>query len=48
MCDALSVLPSGFYTWRSRSVSPREIADRELLSDIRRVDAEHRGDHRGH
>jgi transposase InsO family protein len=43
MCEALSVSPSGYYAWRSRPESPRKIANRELLSDIRRVDAEHRG-----
>src|SRR5918911_425212 len=43
MCDALSVSPSGFYAWRSRPESPREIANRELLADIRRVYADHRG-----
>src|SRR5207248_10375822 len=35
MCDALSVSPSGFYAWRSRPESPRKIANRELLVDIR-------------
>jgi putative transposase len=43
MCDALSVSPSGFYAWRSRPESAREIADHEKLSDIRRVHADHRG-----
>ena len=43
ICDALSVSPSGYYAWRSRPESPREIANRELPSDIRRVHAEHRG-----
>src|SRR3954451_19012932 len=43
MCDALSVSPSGFYAWRSQPESPRAIANRELLSDIRRVHADHRG-----
>jgi putative transposase len=43
MCDALSVSPSGYYAWRSRPESPREIANRELLSDIWRVHADHRG-----
>ena len=43
MCDALSVSPSGYYAWRSWPESARKIANRELLSDIRRVDAEHRG-----
>jgi len=42
MCDALSVSPSGFYAWRSRPQSPRKIANRELLADIRRVHARHR------
>ena len=42
MCDALSVSPSGFYAWRSRPESPRNIANRELLVDIRRVHAQHR------
>src|SRR3954463_14276350 len=43
ICDALSVSPSGYYAWRSRPESPREIANRELLSDIRRVHGEDRG-----
>src|SRR6476619_2193357 len=47
ICDALSVSPSGFYAWRSRPESPREIANRELLGDIRRVHAEHRGRYGG-
>jgi putative transposase len=43
MCDALGVSPSGFYAWRSRPESARKIANRELLVDIRRVHADHRG-----
>src|SRR4051812_37283407 len=43
MCDALSVSPSGYYAWRSRPESVREIANHELLVDIRRVHTEHRG-----
>jgi transposase InsO family protein len=42
ICDALSVSPSGFYAWRSRPESPRKIANRELLANIRRVHAQHR------
>lgn len=42
MCDALSVSPSGDYAWRSRPQSPRAIANRALLTDIRRVHAQHR------
>src|SRR5262249_36068786 len=41
MCDALSVSPSGYYAWRSRPDSPRKIASRDLLADIRRVHAQH-------
>ena len=36
MCDALSLSPSGFYAGRSQPESPRKIADRQLLVDIRR------------
>src|SRR5215203_5379525 len=43
MCDALSVSPSSYYAWRSRPESARRIANRELLSDIRRVHTDHRG-----
>src|SRR5216683_251642 len=43
MCDALSASPSGYYLWRSRPESPRKIAHRELLGDIQRIHAHHRG-----
>jgi transposase InsO family protein len=43
MCDALGVSPAGFYAWRSRPERARKIANRELLSNIRRVHADHRG-----
>ena len=43
MCDALSASPPGYYLWRSRSESPRKIANRELLGDIQRIHAHHRG-----
>src|SRR5215469_16237130 len=42
MCEALSVSSSGYYAWRSRPDSPRKIANRALLVDIRRVHAQHR------
>jgi len=42
MSDALSVSPSGYYAWRSRPQSPRKVANRELLVDIRRVYKQHR------
>lgn len=34
---------SRYYTWRSRSESLHKIVNRALLSDIRRVHADHRG-----
>jgi len=43
MCDAFNVSPSGYYAWRSRPESAREIANRELRVDIRRVHADQRG-----
>src|SRR5438128_12663649 len=43
MCDALSASPSGYYLWRSGQASPRKIASRELLGDIQRLHAHHRG-----
>jgi transposase InsO family protein len=43
MCAALSVSPSGYYAWRSRPPSLRKIANRELLGNIQRVHAHHRG-----
>jgi transposase InsO family protein len=43
MCAALGVSPSGYYAWRSRPQSLRKIANRELLGDIQRVHARHRG-----
>jgi transposase InsO family protein len=42
MCEALTVSPSGYYAWRSRRDSPRKIANRALLVDIRRIHAQHR------
>ena len=37
MCKALNVSPSGFYAWRSRPVSAREMANRELVMKIETV-----------
>jgi hypothetical protein len=34
---------SGYHAWRSRPESPRKIANRELLGDIQRIHAHHRG-----
>lgn len=37
MCRVLHVSRSGFYEWRGRTPSARVIADRQLLSQIRRI-----------
>lgn len=37
MCRVLSVSPSGFYAWQSRSVSPRVQANEKLLAEIRAI-----------
>ena len=43
MCRVLQVSASGYYAWRVRPDSARRIANRHLLGDIRRLEAEHRG-----
>ena len=37
MCQALNVSPSGYYAWRKRPVSAREMAKRELYKKIEAV-----------
>jgi len=37
MCKALNVSPSGYYAWRTRPVSAREMANRELVKKIEAV-----------
>jgi putative transposase len=37
MCTALNVSPSGYYTWRKRPPSAREMADQALFKDIQTV-----------
>jgi len=37
MCQVLKVSPSGYYAWRKRSVSRREMANRELVKKIEAV-----------
>jgi putative transposase len=37
MCRVLAVSPSGYYAWRSRPPSAREMANRELKAMIRKV-----------
>ena len=37
MCKMLAVSPSGYYAWRSRPPSAREMANRELKATIRKV-----------
>jgi transposase InsO family protein len=36
-CRAVGVSPAGFYDWHRRGPSARELADRRLLADIRRI-----------
>ena len=43
MCRALQVSPSGYYAWRGRPPSAREMANRELFEKIEAVYYEHRG-----
>lgn len=43
MCRVLEVSASGYYAWRGRPESPRSVANRKLLGDVRRLHAEHRG-----
>lgn len=42
MCGLLNVSSSGYYSWRQRAVSEREIANRKLYEDIYRVFHENR------
>jgi transposase InsO family protein len=37
MCDELKVSPSGYYAWRTRPVSAREMANRDLYKQIEAV-----------
>jgi transposase InsO family protein len=37
MCKMLAVSPSGYYAWRSRPMSAREMANRKLTATIRQV-----------
>jgi putative transposase len=42
MCSVLEVSHSGYYAWRDRPESAREIANRDLAAQIRRIHAENR------
>ena len=37
MCKVLDVAPSGYYAWRKQPSSQREMANQELLKDIKAV-----------
>ena len=41
--DVMGVSPAGYYAWRGRPESPRKVANRALLTEIRRVHTTHRG-----
>src|SRR5215212_1501381 len=43
MCDVLGVSASGYYAWRCRPESARTASNLNLLADVRRLDAQHRG-----
>ena len=40
MCQVMNVSPSGYYAWRTRPVSAREMANQELIDKIKVVHAE--------
>jgi putative transposase len=42
MCSVLEVSHSGYYAWRDRPESGRDVANRDLAADIRRIHAENR------
>ena len=42
MCRVLEVTRGGYYAWRRRAPSEREVNDRELLHQIREIHATHR------
>jgi putative transposase len=43
MCRVLEVSASGYYAWRNRPDSARVVANRALLTDVRRLHGEHHG-----
>jgi transposase InsO family protein len=43
MCGELNVSPSGYYAWRTRPASAREMANRELYKQIKAVYNDNRG-----
>lgn len=43
MCHALGVSTSGYYAWRSRPESAREVEDRRLAVEVRAIHRESRG-----
>src|SRR5215210_8299586 len=43
MCDVLGVSASGYYAWRCRPESARSALNLNLLADVRRLNAQHRG-----
>ena len=37
MCEVLDISRSGYYAWRTRATSQREMADAEYIKEIRRI-----------
>ncbi|GAB4524085.1 MAG: hypothetical protein OHK0046_38520 [Anaerolineae bacterium] len=42
LCEALDVSPSGYYAWRKRDISPRQVADDQMGKEVERVFIESR------
>jgi transposase InsO family protein len=45
LCRVLNVSRSGFYDWRRRGVSPRELRRQDLLAEIRKIHEQSRGNY---
>src|SRR5215208_1755880 len=43
ICEVLGVSASGYYAWRCRPESARAASNLNLLADVRRLHAQHRG-----
>ena len=37
VCRVFGVSRSGYYAWKKRSITPREIRDEKLLEEVKRV-----------
>ena len=39
LCEALEVSSSGYYKWRRSEIGPRELENRRLLEEMRKIHA---------